>query len=89
MTRGQTRSMVRWESVLIALIGAVLGLGVGVGLGLALANALHDLGIDHVAVPGGNLLLYALVAAILGIVAAIFPAIRASRLDVLQAIAAE
>ena len=89
MTRGQTRSMVRWESVLIALIGAVLGLAVGVGLGLALANALHNLGIDHVAVPGGNLLLYALVAGIFGVLAAIFPAIRASRLDVLQAVAAE
>lgn len=89
MTRGQTRSMVRWESVLIALIGAVLGLAVGVGLGLALANALHNLGIDHVAVPGGNLLLYAVIAGLFGVLAAIFPAIRASRLDVLRAIATE
>jgi putative ABC transport system permease protein len=89
MTRPQTRSMVRWESVLIALIGAVLGLAVGVGLGLALANALHNLGIDHVAVPGANLILYAFVAGIFGVLAAIFPAIRASRLDILQAIAAE
>jgi putative ABC transport system permease protein len=89
MTRGQTRSMVRWESVLIALIGAVLGLAVGVGLGVALANALHDLGIDHVAVPGGNLLLYAVVAGVLGVLAAVFPAMRAARLDVLQAISAE
>src|SRR5207253_1045224 len=62
MTRGQTRSMVRWESVLIALIGAVLGLAVGVGLGLALANALHNLGIDHLAIAAGNLVLYAFVA---------------------------
>ena len=89
MTRGQTRSMVRWESVLIALIGAVLGLAVGVGLGLALSNALHDLGIDHVAVPGGNLIFYAFVAGIFGVLAAIFPAIRASRLNVLNAIASE
>ena len=81
--------MVRWESVLIALIGAVLGLTVGVGLGLALTNALHDSGIDHVAVPGGNLIFYAIAAGIFGVIAAIFPAIRASRLDVLQAIATE
>ena len=89
MTRGQTRSMVRWESVLISLIGAVLGLVVGVAIGVALASALHNLGIDHVAVPGGNLLYYAIVAGIFGVLAAIFPALRASRLDVLQAIYAE
>ena len=89
MTRGQTRSMVRWESVLISLIGAVLGLVVGVGIGVALASALHNLGIDHVAVPGGNLLYYAVVAGLFGVLAAIFPALRASRLDVLQAIYAE
>lgn len=89
MTRGQTRSMVRWESVLISLIGAVLGLVVGVAIGVALASALHNLGIDHVAVPGGNLLYYAIVAGLFGVLAAIFPALRASRLDVLQAIYAE
>ena len=89
MTRGQTRSMVRWESVLIALIGAALGLAVGLGLGLALVSALHNLGIDHVAIPGGNLAYYAVIAALFGVLAAIFPAIRASRLDVLQAIATE
>ena len=66
-----------------------LGLAVGIGLGLALTNALHDAGIDHVAIPGGNLISYALVAGVVGVVAAIFPAIRAARLDVLQAIATE
>jgi putative ABC transport system permease protein len=89
LTRSQTRTMVRWESVLIAMIGAVLGLAVGIGLGLALTNALHDTGIDHVAIPGGNLIYYALVAGVFGVLAAIFPAIRAARLDVLQAIATE
>ncbi len=89
MTRGQTRSMVRWESVLIALIGAVLGIAVGVGLGVALTNALRSSGIDHIAVPGGNLFLYAVIAGVFGVLAAIFPALRASRLDVLHAIAAE
>ena len=89
MTRGQTRSMVRWESVIIALLGAVLGLAVGTALGAALTNALYNLGIDHLAVPLGNLLLYAVIAGLFGVVAAVFPSIRASRLDLLHAIATE
>lgn len=89
MTRGQTRSMVRWESVIIALLGAVLGLIVGVALGVALVNALYSLGIDHLAIPFSNMLEYAVIAALFGVAAAVFPSIRASRLDVLQAISAE
>ena len=89
MTRGQTRSMVRWESVIIALLGAVLGLLVGLGLGIALTNALYNLGIDHLAVPFGSLLYYAVIAGLFGVLAAVFPSIRASRIDVLQAIATQ
>ena len=55
MTRSQTRSMVRWESVIISLLGAVLGLTVGLGLGVVVTGSLHDLGINEIAVPGGNL----------------------------------
>ena len=86
MTRGQTREMVAWESVIIALIGAVLGLAVGSGLGIAVASALHADGITAIAVPGANLVLYAVAAAFFGLVAAIFPSIRASRVDVLRAV---
>jgi putative ABC transport system permease protein len=89
MTRGQTRSMVRWESVIIALLGAVLGLLVGTGLGIALTNALYNLGIDHLAVPVFNLFIYAVIAGLFVVLAANFPSIRASRIDVLQAIATE
>ncbi|MGA8016489.1 MAG: FtsX-like permease family protein [Candidatus Dormiibacterota bacterium] len=89
MTRGQTREMVAWESVIIALLGAVLGLAVGAGLGLALVSALHADGITATAVPGANLALYAVAAAFFGLVAAIFPAIRASRVDVLRAVTTE
>jgi putative ABC transport system permease protein len=89
MTRSQTRSMVRWESVIISLLGAVLGLSVGLGLGVAVTGSLHDLGITEIAVPGGNLILYAVVAGIFGVVAAIFPTIRASRVDILRAITTE
>jgi putative ABC transport system permease protein len=89
MTRGQTREMVAWESVIIALLGAVLGLAVGSGLGIALVSALHSDGISQTAVPGNNLILYAVAAGLFGIVASIFPAIRASRVDILRAVTTE
>ncbi len=89
MTRSQTRSMVRWESVIISLLGAVLGLTVGLGLGVVVAGSLHDLGITNVAIPGGNLILYAVAAGVFGVLAAIIPTIRAARVDILRAIATE
>jgi putative ABC transport system permease protein len=89
MTRGQTREMVAWESVIIALLGAVLGLAVGSGLGIAVVSALHSDGISNTAVPGSNLILYAVAAGLFGIVASIFPAIRASRVDILRAVTTE
>jgi putative ABC transport system permease protein len=89
MTRSQTRSMVRWESVIISLLGAVLGLAVGLGLGVVVAGSLHDLGITNVAIPGGNLILYAFAAGLFGVLAAIIPTIRAARVDILRAIATE
>ena len=89
MTRSQTRSMVRWESVIISLLGAVLGLSVGLGLGIAVTGSLHDLGITEISVPGGNLVIYAVAAGIFGVLAAIFPTIRASRVDILRAITTE
>ena len=89
MTRGQVRSMVRWESVVISTIGALLGAALGLGLGLALARALADDGIDKIAVPGVQLGLYVLAAAVAGVVAALGPARRASNVDVLTAVASE
>jgi len=89
MTRGQTREMISWESVIIALISAVLGLAVGAGLGIAMVSALHNDGISQTAVPGNNLILYAVAAGLFGILASIFPAIRASHVDVLKAVTSE
>jgi putative ABC transport system permease protein len=89
MTRSQTRSMVRWESVIISLLGAILGLVVGTGLGVVVASALHSLGIDTISIPGGNLILYAVAAGVFGVVAAIVPTIRAARVDILRAITTE
>jgi|HubBroStandDraft_6_1064221.scaffolds.fasta_scaffold00105_8 putative ABC transport system permease protein len=89
MTRSQTRSMVRWESVIISLLGAVLGLAVGLGLGVAVSGSLGALGITEIAIPGENLIVYAIIAGVFGVVAAIFPTIRASRVDILRAITTE
>lgn len=87
MTRPQLRSAVRWESVLIALFGTGLGLVIGIAFGSAMVLSLADDGFGDVIIPGGQLAVIALFAALCGIAAAILPARRASRLDVLSAIA--
>jgi putative ABC transport system permease protein len=89
MTRGQVRAMVRWESVVISLIGAGVGAGLGIGLGMALSRALADEGIDRIAVPGVQLALYVAAAAVAGVLAAIGPSRRASNVDVLRAVVSD
>jgi putative ABC transport system permease protein len=89
MTRRQLRATVRWESVIIALFGTALGLVIGLFFGWAIVQALADEGFTAFVVPGGQLAVVALIAALAGVVAAILPARRASRLDVLEAIAAD
>jgi putative ABC transport system permease protein len=86
MSRRQVRSMVRGESVITSVMGAILGLAVGVLFGWALVAALSDEGISSLVVPGGQLFGYVIVAAIAGVVAAVGPARRAAKLDVLAAI---
>jgi len=89
MSRRQARSMIRWESVIIAVIGAVLGLLVGGFFGWALVTSLADEGISEFALPAGQLIAYVVAAGVAGIIAAIPPARRAARLNVLEAIATE
>jgi putative ABC transport system permease protein len=86
MTRGQVRSMVRWESVVISLLGAGVGATLGIGLGLVLAQALKDKGITQVAVPAVQVVLYVAAAAVAGVLAAVGPARSAARVDVLRAV---
>jgi putative ABC transport system permease protein len=87
-TRRQMRSMVRWESVLVALLGAVGGIAVGTFLGWALVKAADADGFISVfQVPVGSLAVVLLVGALAGALAAIRPARRAARLDILEAIA--
>ncbi len=86
MTRAQVRQMVRWESVVISLIGAGAGAVLGIGLGLVLAQALKSEGIDAVSVPWLSIAAYVVAAAVAGLVAAIGPARSASKVDVLRAV---
>jgi putative ABC transport system permease protein len=86
MTRRQLRSSVRWESVLTAVFGTLLGLAIGLFFGLALGQALKDEGLEVLRVPVGQLVVIVVVAGLAGVLAAVLPARRASRLDVLDAI---
>ena len=89
MTRNQVRAMVRWESVVISVIGAVIGAVLGIGLGVSLSQSLAELGIKSIAIPAGQLALYVALAAVAGVLAAIGPARRAAKVDVLRAVVTE
>jgi putative ABC transport system permease protein len=87
MSRAQVRSSVRWESVIIALFGTALGLTIGVFLGWATVRALTSKGIDRLVIPPGQLAVITTIAAFAGIAAAIMPARRAAKINILQAVA--
>jgi len=87
--RGQTMRMVTVEAVVISVFGALLGVVVGAGLGTAVVHALHGDGIDQLVLPWGGMALYLVLAAVVGVLAAVLPSIRAARINVLTAIAAE
>jgi putative ABC transport system permease protein len=89
MVRGQLRSTIRWEAVLISLLGTVVGLVLGLFLSYAMVRALEGFGLRSFAVPVGSMVFIVILAAILGVLASLLPAHRASKLDVLEAIATE
>ena len=89
MTRHQLRSMVRWESVIIAVQGTLLGLLIGIFLGWAFVRALEDQGITVFDIPVGSLAVVVLLGGLAGMVAAMWPGRRAARLDVLRAVVTE
>ena len=89
MSRRQVRTSIRWEAVIIALLGTALGLVLGIVFSFTLIKVLEGEGFNTFRLPVGQLLFLTVVAAGLGVLMAAWPARRAARLDVLAAIATE
>jgi putative ABC transport system permease protein len=89
MKRRQVRTMIRSEAVIIAVFGAILGVVIGTGLGIAFTSSLKQQGITEIAIPYASLIAFLILAALLGLIAAGWPARRAAKLDVLAAIATQ
>ena len=86
MVRSQMRRMIRYESIIIALFGAVLGVSMGAFFAWVLLRALKDQGISGYVFPTGQVIIYFILAIFAGILAAAWPARKAARMDVLKAI---
>ncbi|MFN0280701.1 MAG: ABC transporter permease [Kineosporiaceae bacterium] len=89
LRRRQLTGMITIEAVTTALFGAVLGTALGVGLGVALQRGLESQGLDTLAIPWSTIAVVLVASAVVGVLAAILPAVRATRLDILRAIATE
>ena len=87
--RAQTMRMVTVEAVVISVFGALLGVAVGAGMGTAVVHALQGEGVTDLVLPWTRMGTYVLLAGLVGVIAAVVPAIRAARLNVLGAIAHE
>jgi putative ABC transport system permease protein len=86
MTRSQVRTTVRWESVITSLLGAVLGILLGVGLGWVIVYALRDQGLTSFQVPVGSTIFIMVMSFVVGVLAAVYPAWRATKVDMLEAL---
>jgi putative ABC transport system permease protein len=87
--RLQLAGTITTESVLTAVCGTVIGLAVGVGLASAFPRLFRDQGLQTLAIPAGSLLGMLVLAVLVGVLAAVWPAIRAARLPVLDAVSQE
>ena len=87
LDRRRMRRMVRVEAVLVAVFGGLLGVALGTAIGIAGQRALAGQGVAVLRVPVGQLLLFLVLAGLAGVLAAVLPARRAARLDVLAALA--
>jgi putative ABC transport system permease protein len=86
MTKSQVRTTVRWESVITSLLGAVVGIVLGVGLGWVIVYALRDQGLSSFSAPVGSTVSILTMAFVIGVLAAVYPAWRATRVNLLSAI---
>ncbi len=87
--RLQLAGTITTESVLTAVCGTVVGLVTGVGLAAALPRVFHDQGLSQLSIPTGSLLGMLVLAVVVGVAAAVWPAVRAARLPVLDAVSQE
>lgn len=88
-TRRHVRSMIRWEALLTSTFGAILGVIVGTGLGFGIVSALPKSFVSGVTTPISWIIACLIFAIILGLLASIWPAFRASRMDILKAISTD
>ena len=86
MTQGQVRTTVRWESVITSLIGAVTGIVLGIGLGWVIVLALRDQGLTAFHLPVATTVVILVMSFVVGVFAAVYPAWRATKVDVLEAL---
>jgi putative ABC transport system permease protein len=87
MSRRQLRRTIRWESVIVSVFGALVGVAVGVPLGVALSLAVPKTIIDGLAFPTTTVILVLVFAVVAGVLAAWYPARKAAKMDILDAIA--
>ncbi len=89
LSRRQLRRMIRLESVVIALFGAVLGTALGLAWGVTMQKVLASHGLAELSVPTGTIVATLLASAVIGLLAALVPAFRAGRMNILAAIATD
>lgn len=87
LSRRSVRAMIRWEAIIVALIGALVGLVLGVFLGVVSVSAIPEF--KALSIPWGSMIVFLIVAGVFGVLAAILPARRAARLNILDAIKTE
>ncbi len=89
MTRRQTRRMVRWEAIIVSTFGAIVGIVLGTLIGIVLSLAVPDTIIDEISFSVPTIIAILIGAVLAGLIAALYPSFKASRMDVLEAIATE
>ncbi len=89
MTRRQTRRMVRWEAIIVSAFGALIGIVLGTLIGIVLSMAVPDTIVDEIAFSVPTIIAILIGAVLAGVIAALYPSFKASRMDVLEAIATE
>ena len=86
MTRSQVRTTVRWETVITSFLGVALGILLGMGLGWVIVYALRDQGLTSFEIPARTTIIIMVMSFVVGVLAAVYPAWRATKVDMLDAL---